>query len=1254
MYYRPGAPLAFDLRGRFLYTRQYGLDALRDFNIDKNLILNGTSLLDYTTYPVDLQEPRGFVYQNHQTTTAELGLEGLITLNQLRERTGVHVGLFGGIGLDWFKATTDQADANGNEYFEGYANINETRSNTSIRNELQRLLDGDYETVADGNEDNGSLKFMPSLGLELGLQLSKNFLIYGGHRVTFSGTDALDGQRFADPNNDLYHYTNLGLRWTINPAKEEPIARLPEIEILSPLGSPYTTNSGNGLVVANIRNINSPADVDCIVNNRSVPFNYRNGRFSIDTPLNPGSNEVTIIAGNEHGQDRETVILVYRDEIVNEPRVEAPRVRFTNPSSSSYRTEESDHGIRASIENVNERRDITFTVNGVDRDFIFENGILRSNIALREGDNHVQIRARNTAGTDVAEVRIIREVRIPLPIVDIIEPTGNRVESRFNTARVTAQVHNVEDKSDITWTQNGRTVWSFDYDAIKGYAIADINLDNGANTLIVTARNRAGEARDEVVIIYQEPLPEPKYPPTVSITEPNRSNTSTTQASARIEATITNVSNRNDIGFTVSGTRRTDFTFDTRSGRLSANVNLVFGNNDIVIRAINRDGEDQQSVAIRRIEDVIIVPKPPTVRINAPANNSETENISTELRASIEHIDNKNQIEVLVNGRNTYDFNFNRGQLTANANLIEGNNTIRVKAMNRDGSDEASVNIRYRKVQLPFVKITTPGNNSETSNTAASIRASVENVNSKNQINLVINGRSTSSFSFDQNRREITANVNLSEGNNTIRVEAQNSTGNASDQINVRYRRAMPPTVSISAPANNSISESTNVNLHARLTNVNNRNEVTVQVNGNLVTNFSLNGNDLSANIALREGNNSITVRVSNADGSDEASVNIRYQPIQKPIVTIVDPASSSFNVSQNNYVVRASVKNVDSKNNVTVQVNGSNYSVFNFDPKTGEVVIRVINLIEGDNSVLVRGSNQGGSAEAKVTLRYYVSKPPTVSITEPANGSTTESNKASVKAIITNMSSKRSISFKVNGKSIPDFELNGENFSSLVDLQAGVNTITIAAQNEDGRAEASTKVTFTLKNVQLLAPSVRFVQPSKSGIVVKERSYNIEASTINVSSRNELIMWVNDKEWTEFNYDGRSKKLSSVLNLQPGKNTVRIKAENKGGSDETETFIIFEAGAGPIITIESISQPTVNPLRPQVGNSTIIAKLENVSGKENVKVLVNDKEFDDFSFDSSSKQLQATIQLKRGKNTVVIQASNESGTVEETRTIEF
>jgi ABC-type enterochelin transport system ATPase subunit len=116
----------------------------------------------------------------------------------------------------------------------------------------------------------------------------------------------------------------------------------------------------------------------------------------------------------------------------------------------------------------------------------------------------------------------------------------------------------------------------------------------------------------------------------------------------------------------------------------------------------------------------------------------------------------------------------------------------------------------------------------------------------------------------------------------------------------------------------------------------------------------------------------------------------------------------------------------------------------------------------------------------------------------------------------------------------------------------------------------------------------------------------------------------------------------------------VHIAVKNRGGEDEAEVYIVRNNVEKPVITVESISQPTVNPLRPGVGRSTIIASIERISDRESVKILVNDTEIDDFSYNPKSKQLKTVIELARGENEIIIRATNDDGTTEEKRTITF
>jgi len=92
LYYQPGSPISFDARGRWLYSQSIGLDTKRATGLENNDALNGSREagegLDYTTLPAE-----GYVFQNNKTHQFELGLEGVLTANRLRERTGIMITL---------------------------------------------------------------------------------------------------------------------------------------------------------------------------------------------------------------------------------------------------------------------------------------------------------------------------------------------------------------------------------------------------------------------------------------------------------------------------------------------------------------------------------------------------------------------------------------------------------------------------------------------------------------------------------------------------------------------------------------------------------------------------------------------------------------------------------------------------------------------------------------------------------------------------------------------------------------------------------------------------------------------------------------------------------------------------------------------------------------------------------------------------------------------------------------------------------
>jgi hypothetical protein len=992
LYYRPGAPLSFDVRGRLLYAKMLGFDGEKSFDIAQNEALNGEreGAPDYTNYPVTLDN--GFVYQNHRTDLGELSLEGVFRLNKLRERTGVLVGLYGGVGLDYYFTRNDQINSDTDApYYDDYLNVS---TDLSKRETVTRLkdgvLDGYFETNADGFGDGGRIDWMPSLGVELGYQLTPNFAIMAGHRTTFARSNLLDGHQWGDTKNDIYHYTSLGLEWNLNAKSSQP--KKPEIEVRIPTSTPYTQSSRYANVRATIRHINSSADVEYFVNNRPVAFDYANGNFAANFNLKPGRNEIILRATNPVGQAQKLLVINWEEgNVISTPDVpntnnnppttgDSPNIRFTNPSRDNTETENSNYRVRATIANVNSRNDVTFSLNG---------------------SSH-----------------------------------------RFN------------------------------YDANRDEFSADVNLREGRNTLLIRASNRYGTDEERRAITLRKR----GQAPDVRIDSPaNNSTVSTNRVS--LKSTVLYTTNSNDITVLVNG--QSIGGVNLVSNRFTKQVNLRDGNNTIIVRAQNQYGNDEERVMVRYKKEIINTPQnPPNVVINAPTNNSTVNKSTTSIRAKVQNVRNKNNVRLTVNGSNISNFSFNSlsGLLTATVSLIEGNNTIRVKGTNDDGQDQATVNVRYKiedTGSAPKVTLTQPTQNPYTSSSkTTTVKAKVLHVPNKSGISIELNGRRVSQFGYTTSG-QLSVQVSLQEGNNTIRIKATNAKGSDEKTANIRYNRTKnPPTVNISKPLNNAKLTSSKVSLVATVKNAT-KNQVTVLMDGKSVPNFSLVGSKLTALMTVRPGAHKVTVKATNKDGQAQDVVQFTYTaPLVKPTVRITQPAKDGTTVRTARVNLKASTTKISNKKQITVLLNGKS-AAFTFDMKT-KVISAVLTLKPGANTIKVRVSNTAGEATAERKITYRgVSDIPTgklkpvitiSSISAPAtNPFEPDKARSTIIATIDNITKKSDIVFTYKGQVRNDFTYNAsaKRFQITVDLTRGDNAFEIKATNRAGTDTENRIITF-------------------------------------------------------------------------------------------------------------------------------------------------------------------------------------------------
>jgi hypothetical protein len=1193
LYYSPRAPLSLDLRGRLLYTRSYGLDADRDSGIANNDALNGSRSdgLNYLASP-----GLGYVYDNHKTDIGELALEGVINFENLRRRHRVDLALYGGIGLDWYQTHIDQLGPNG---MYDYASIDS-------KDDLKSLLDKDYETVADGNKESGQIGFMPALGFELGYWFTPRFAFGIGHKATWAKTDILDGKQWTNDNtptgnNDLYHYTNLSMKWLIEPHRQrlEP----PVITIVFPELTPYTSDEPNVTLRATIKNVGSTADVNSRYNGQAFgayTFSPSGEVFTSNLNLQPGRNEFVINASNPAGSDQETVVIFYREP-------ERPSVRFTNPPNNGYRTQERDFSVRAS----------------------------------------------------------------------------------------TTHIYNA---NQIDYYVNGERISNFKLDG-KGDVLVNTRLQEGNNNLRIVAKNKAGQAEDQTTVYYERALEKPF----VDITDPYANPYTTDKDNYAIAATVRNVASSNDIELYVNGRQQSSFSYNNE--RLTANVNLYEGNNVVRVRATNQDGtaEDETTIVYQFIAGGGNNNTNRAPLVDITSTSTPTSTGRSTVVADIQNVDSKNNILFYVNGQRNYDFTFNAPNFRSEVRLQNGNNTVQIRASNNYGQDQDEATITYNTgggynplpttppsyQYQPTVNFTRPSNSYGTSNTPSyTVEASTRYVDSKNNIALNINGRRVYDFNFSSSSGRVSANVGLDNGNNDVYIEVVNNYGRANDRTSIRYNAPAPknpPSVAITKPSSNISTRSSSERVEATIKNVTSKNDIVFAVNGSRSTDFSFASGKLIANVKLSLGNNNVSVRATNSDGSDEASVNIRYEAIVAPpttptvpvpptvkITSISKPVSTPMNPNSTKSTVLAVTQNVASKSDITFIANGRQSTDFTFEPKSGDFKA-IIDLQPGRNTVVIRVKNKDGNAEDTQSVDFATTQqqqPPRVNISSPSNGSSSKTAAIILKATITNVTSKSDVKITHNGKSVGTFTFISGLVNAPISLQEGNNDIIVQATNKDGNDEQRVSVKYGAPVVSqplpmpTQKPSVAITTPLKGGTTTNTAAFTLKASVKN-ATKSGVSVTLNGSPVGNFTLSS-SGALSAGVTLAEGKNVFVVNANNDGGTANATTDINYtkrtsEGGVSPTgtlnkpqVDITSVSKPVSTPMNPNSTKSTVLAKLTGVQNSGQITFTHNGQKITAFEFVPATGDFKSVIDLQKGKNEVKIDVKVGLFKASDTETVNF
>ena len=555
----------------------------------------------------------------------------------------------------------------------------------------------------------------------------------------------------------------------------------PIIELIHPSASGATSNNQNQNIDIQI------TGTDISKNNISVKLNgklmnlsaasFTNQLLSFSLVLVPGINTVSIDVQNDCGSDSEVFTIDFENCI-------APSIVF-NGVQTGLITMQQSLALNITLNEIFGSQNISYKLNGKNLSglqFNATNNTLSGNISLAPGDNYFTVSASNDCGTAIETLHVIyNDCKDPVISISSLGSVngGTNVSVSNPTYTIMASLSNVQLSKEISLKHNGKNI---NFSFIKGKLSSNVTLGPGLNTFNITVHTPCGEASENLTIVYDD-----CKPPSITLKVPTSNSIQSTSQKVQIIAKISNITSMSQISL-VNGGTAVPFAFN--NGILKAQVTLTDGINSVVLKAKNPCGEDTESISITYepclIPQIVLNSSTPSVIMTA----------AVPLTAVINNYAASTTVTISVNGHSISSayYQISNGNLTGTIPLISGMNTISIYAVSPCGSDSETISIL--RCKNPSVNWINPALvNTVVTSESFTLQAMANNALDASNIQLVLNG-SVIQFDYNGNTELLSANVNLTPGNNVFAIRIENTCGATNSNISVIYN----PT--IEAPQN--------------------------------------------------------------------------------------------------------------------------------------------------------------------------------------------------------------------------------------------------------------------------------------------------------------------------------------------------------------------------------------------------------------------------------------------------------------------
>ena len=1143
--YDYGRNLSFDLRGRFLSGEWYGQsDALTQLTSSVNPALGA------------LYSNNANYVHNFRSDIRELDLELVIHAGRLRERTGWDPFVFGGLGLTWQQTWADALlDSTISIY-----DYNSLDPQQPAQQQLIGVLDDIYETRLDGLQGNDwAVNWMPSLGFGLAYHKGR-FSIGVEHKTTFTMADAFDGLIQTDPRlrNDWYHYTSGFFQIHFKNRAPKPISSRdnnpinnqspfipdclqPNVQVINGQINPITVQQSVFLLNASISGHLNNNQVQILHNGmllNGFNFNPNNGLLQRSINLLPGSNTIRVAAFNDCGSAFDQIMINYDDCL-------SPQLFWLHPSAPGTTTNQNIFSLNVQLAGSTQNGQLVVLHNNIPVANAQQIGnTISANLLLTPGLNTFQVRYSNACGT----AQINSSINFQNCLAPIITVTSPVINTTLNNAalRLRATISHISNRNNIKIILNGLEQTAFTFNQ-SGQLELSTQLLSGINTITITAANDCGSDIQTFTYNFNDcQAPIISLQGNLNIASANNPIV-VSSPNFTVSATLQYMPSQNGLSVTNNGAPVAfDFTngnFNSINGSLNATINLQPGLNQIVINAVRSCGQAAQTIFVRYDNCIA-----PAITLMQPtASGTNTSNQTLALVANVSQVATSQSIQVTWNGTSV-PFSWTNNQVTSTINLQQGNNMIEIQATNACGNDTENLVINLVQCQAPQISVNAPiPNGTNTSNSSLNYTAILTNTLA-NQIQLTVNGQAQN-YSFNNN--QVSAAITLQPGDNLIQLIATNACGRAIENWHVHYEQCTAPQISNTRPQTNVQNAEQQINVSAQLVGITNPNEISLLVNGApSVFNF-LNGL-FSATQQLQPGTNTLALSVTNNCGSAVHVWTFNYQPCVSPQIALANQALNGSTVNSAAIQLSAQVTALTAAQ-LTLSLNGQSGQPFTLQNQNFSAAL---NLQIGPNIIVIQGKNACERTSQTLHINYTPCVQPGVQITSPAAGLFGVSNpNIIVTATVDQITDLSEVQVFNNSAALIGATLVGNQLSTPIVLQAGINNIVITVTNNCGTATQNREIRYepcaVPEVVYNMGPNNQTV--SQPVFTYQALVLNYTASTVITLSMNGLVVT---------GYSNNLGNLVAELGLNVGQNNIQITATNDCGT-LTDSYQVIYDGAG-------------------------------------------------------------------------------------------